>query len=1471
MTWGVEMTVVYNGQTYYYPLDPSNGPVNWPTKQQAAAQMENYQVWQQANVPQVAEWGTALTALKEVGISSINSSNVTYKYAIPANANPTVAGWTNFGWGGPNGGYPDEATAVAALTYGPCSTQTGASSSSMAATGGWTIGNGPLGAGTEETRPYTQTAASPYSNSCAPYQVSATLYATRTASCPVGYGVSWNGSQFSCVPDPLTGYVTGQPLPDCSANGSPSRKVGDPCDAATGDFSQIETDYSAAGLSFTRYYHSVTSESTHNLGVGWTHNYSAYLVISYGAPVGLLRPNGHPDAIQNINGQYIDLSGASIHLQQSGSNWIAYMGDGSSEVYSGTGQLLQKITAAGQMTTLTYNTSGQLSSVTDPFGHSLQFAYDSNNRLSTVTEPDGVRTITYGYDGNNNLISATYPDSSVRQYQYQNSTFPNNLTGVLDESTTQFLTASYDPTTGAATSSQQAGGAQAVSIAYNAGSSVVTDSLGAVSTYTYSGSPQRVTGISKNGLTQSYTLPTYSADPQQRVTQMTDANGNITTYVYDTNHLTSKTEAYGTALARGTSYPQYLSTYTSLPMLVTEALRQTAYTYWPGTNNVETKTITDTSVTPNVSRTWSYTYDSYGRVLTAKGPRTDVNSMTTYAYYTCTTGVQCGQLETLTDAVGNITTYNTYNAYGQPLTITDPNGVVTTLTYDLRQRLTSRDAGPETTTFSYWPTGLLKQVSLPDSSHVLYTHDGAHRLTQISDGAGNTIKYTLDAMGNRTAENHYDPSNVLHFTHSRVINALNELYQDVNAAGTAAVTTTFGYDNNGNQTSIAAPLSRNTTNAYDALNRLKQITDAATGVTKFAYDVEDNLASVIDPRNLSTSYTYDGFGEVVTQVSPDTGTTTYTYDSGGNLATSTDARGALATSSYDALNRVTSVAYSKGGVTDQTISFTYDTGTNGKGRLTGASDANHSMNWSYDAPGRVTSKGQTVAGITKSVGYAYTNGDLTTLTTPSGQTITYGYNTNHQITNIAVNGTTLLNNVTYEPFGAVNGWTWGNGTTTSRTYDTDEKISQISSGGVKTYSYDNAFRITGITDTETGASSWTYGYDPLDRLTSAMTSSTTSGWTYDLNGNRVTQTGTSASTYTISPSSNQITNTTGALGRTYAYDPAGHTLGYGLVSFTYNDRGQMVAAANSAPGGASATYLYNAFGQTNETNSSSGFRSLVYDEAGHFLGTYNSVGGLATETIWLGDIPVSVMRSFGGPVVAYYVHTDHLNTPRQITRPSDNLQMWTWFSDPFGTTAANTSPQGATAFVSLERFPGQLDTVGIANIIQNWNRDYDPLTAKYIESDPISLKGGVNTYAYGRGNPVSFRDPLGLWTVQVGLTINLQLGFINLNGTSGLVIDSNGNIGGYNMGGVGGGAGANAFGGINVGISNGDCIQDIGGPFGNVSASVGAGVEGGVDAFAGQGSHGQSVAGAGFSVGVGAGADYSIGGSQTVVTPLWHF
>ena len=468
------------------------------------------------------------------------------------------------------------------------------------------------------------------------------------------------------------------------------------------------------------------------------------------------------------------------------------------------------------------------------------------------------------------------------------SRFINALTAETDESGTQFSTWSYDSQE-RSTATSEAGGANAVSLAYNTDNSVTTtDALGAVRTFVYTriGDINRPASISGSQCPTCQEGAATSYDAAGWVSSRADYNGNLTCYANDPSRglelvrvegfapgSTCPTSLTNYAPASGTRQRKITTVWNSTfrePDSITEPNRTTTFTY-DSSGNALTQTLTDTSVSPNVSRTWTYTYDSYGRVLTADGPRTDVSDVTTYTYYTCTTGNECGQLHTVTNGAGQTTTYNTYNAYGQPLTLTDPNGILTTLTYDARQRLTGRQTAGETTTVDYWPTGLVKKVTLPDGSYLAYSYDSAHRLTQITDASGNKLAYTLDAMGNRTAEATFDPANALHQTHTRVFNTLSQLWKDVNAAGTAAVTTTLAYDSQGNQISMAAPLARNTSNAYDELNRLKQITDPASGLTQFGYDAQDNLTSVTDPRGLATGYSYNGFGDLSSQVSPDTG------------------------------------------------------------------------------------------------------------------------------------------------------------------------------------------------------------------------------------------------------------------------------------------------------------------------------------------------------------------------------------------------------------------------------------------------------------------------------------------------------------------------------------------------------------------------------------------------------------------------
>jgi RHS repeat-associated protein len=175
------------------------------------------------------------------------------------------------------------------------------------------------------------------------------------------------------------------------------------------------------------------------------------------------------------------------------------------------------------------------------------------------------------------------------------------------------------------------------------------------------------------------------------------------------------------------------------------------------------------------------------------------------------------------------------------------------------------------------------------------------------------------------------------------------------------------------------------------------------------------------------------------------------------------------------------------------------------------------------------------------------------------------------------------------------------------------------------------------------------------------------------------------------------------------------------------------------------TYALNALGQRVKKTTSGSSTYFVYDEAGHLVGEYDNSGNLLQETVWFGDIPVATLRPNGGGVNVFYVHTDHLNTPRRISRPSDNVVVWRWDGDPFGTTVANEDPDGdSNSFAYALRFPGQyFDSE--TGLHYNYQRDgYDPAVGRYTQSDPIGFEGGINTYAYVHGSPVGNSDPLGL-------------------------------------------------------------------------------------------------------------------------------
>jgi len=190
--------------------------------------------------------------------------------------------------------------------------------------------------------------------------------------------------------------------------------------------------------------------------------------------------------------------------------------------------------------------------------------------------------------------------------------------------------------------------------------------------------------------------------------------------------------------------------------------------------------------------------------------------------------------------------------------------------------------------------------------------------------------------------------------------------------------------------------------------------------------------------------------------------------------------------------------------------------------------------------------------------------------------------------------------------------------------------------------------------------------------------------------------------------------------------------------------------------GVTTSYTYNAAGQRVRKVSSTGPASTVvfaYDQAGHLLGEYDQNGAALREYVWLRDTPMAMFtpdpaNPTGEPLV-FYIHTDHLNTPRVVVDRQNRVR-WRWLAEPFGTTAPETDPSGLGVFTQNLRFPGQYADQE-SGLFYNWNRYYDQKGGIYTQSDPIGLtSGSLSTYAYVDADPLSFVDPGGLAKIKLG-------------------------------------------------------------------------------------------------------------------------
>lgn len=320
----------------------------------------------------------------------------------------------------------------------------------------------------------------------------------------------------------------------------------------------------------------------------------------------------------------------------------------------------------------------------------------------------------------------------------------------------------------------------------------------------------------------------------------------------------------------------------------------------------------------------TYTYDANGQPLTL----TDNSSHTTSETYD-----SLGRTTTVTRPDNSQTT-TTYDAAGETLTVSNSAGTTTT-TYDpLGRVLTQVNANGsgtmQTTVASTYDADgnvVQKQTAAANNSTttVMATYDPLDRQISMTDG---NRSYTYDANGNvLTMQVQNSGSNVVGATYGYDgDNRVTSMTTTVGPSSTQLHSYSFTYDGDGNIHTTSTD-GNTATYSYDANNQLTQVQDSG-GTTSYSYDANYNRTSMTTSGG-TTTYTYDSSADVeLTQkMDPSGNVTTYQYDSNGNLKTETydpSSSDQITTLTYDQSNRLTGVGLPNG----TTVSYTYDANDN---------------------------------------------------------------------------------------------------------------------------------------------------------------------------------------------------------------------------------------------------------------------------------------------------------------------------------------------------------------------------------------------------------------------------------------------------------------------------------------------------------------------------------------------------------------
>lgn len=636
-----------------------------------------------------------------------------------------------------------------------------------------------------------------------------------------------------------------------------------------------------------------------------------------------------------------------------------------------------------------------------------------------------------------------------------------------------------------------------------------------------------------------------------------------------------------------------------------------------------------------------------------------------------------------------ITTFDYNPVYNKPVNVTDPLGLVTSMTYDEKGNLIASiaDAGSSThfnarATFGYSNIG-----------QILNSVDPLGVLTQFSyDGAGNQISIVRDAGSGR----------------------LNQRIS-------------FEYNARGDQTFITDSRGNVTGNSYDAARRLTATTAPNGLKTSLTYDANDQLIQTQQSANnavlRSTSTTYTLTGQPATATDANSNTTRFSYDSAVRLSSVTDAMGRTTKYGYDSLGRQTSISNPAiQGAPLLQKSYTLD------GLPASLTDANnHATSFAYDGLDRLATTTYPL-GSTETFTYDADNNVLTRKTR-AGDTIGFTYDTLNRLKTKTPPSPAPVVTYGYDPAGRL--------TSVSDTSAPVTAVASPSGPYVASYSYDAMNRPV--------SANWT----PAPAQTTPAASSVTFGHSYNKANQRVGQTATDntwlnypvATPSTTSYAANALNQYTTVGSVTPSYDGNGSLTSDGVFTYCYDAENRLTSALSAgtcaSPTATVATYAFDAQGRRKAKTVNGTMTVFVTDADNREVLEYDGGTGAIQRWYAYGLGPNAVLNQM------------NVTAATRATLVPDMLGSVVGSLDSGATSLTRVGylPYGKSGSAGAFGFTGQRIDLETNGLYYYRARHYSPAWGRFLQVDPIGYSGGTSLYRYAANDPLNLTDPTGLfWT-----------------------------------------------------------------------------------------------------------------------------